>query len=91
MFRNAMLPQLTGLALAFGGMVGGALITEMIFSYPGLGMTILTAIQGNDYPVITGATLLVTVCVLIANFSVDVLIGFLDPRVRAARTAGSEA
>lgn len=88
MFRNAMLPQLTGLALAFGGMVGGALITEMIFSYPGLGMTILTAIQGADYPVITGCTLLITVTVLLANFSVDVFIGFLDPRIRAAQGEG---
>jgi peptide/nickel transport system permease protein len=87
-FRNAMLPQLTGLALALGGMVGGALIAEMVFSYPGLGMAILTAIQGNDYSVITGATLLITVSVLIANFSVDVLIGFLDPRVRAAQSGG---
>jgi peptide/nickel transport system permease protein len=84
MFRNAMLPQLTGLALALGAMVGGALITEIIFSYPGLGMTILTAIQTSDYPVITGCTLLITVCVLVANFSVDLLIGFLDPRIRAA-------
>ncbi len=84
MFRNAMLPQLTGLALALGAMVGGALITEIIFSYPGLGMTILTAIQTSDYPVITGCTLLITVCVLVANFSVDVLIGLLDPRIRAA-------
>jgi peptide/nickel transport system permease protein len=83
MFRNAMLPQLTGLALALGAMVGGALITEMIFSYPGLGLAILTAIQGNDYPVITGTTLLLTTCVLIANFTVDILIGILDPRVRA--------
>lgn len=87
MFRNAMLPQLTGLALALGAMVGGALIAEMIFSYPGLGMAILTAIQGNDYPVITGATLLITVSVLVANFGVDILIGFLDPRIRAAQTA----
>jgi peptide/nickel transport system permease protein len=86
MFRNAMLPQLTGLALALGAMVGGALITEMIFSYPGLGMAVLTAIQGNDYPLITGCTLLITVCVLIANFTVDVLVGLLDPRVRAAQT-----
>lgn len=86
MFRNAMLPQLTGLALALGSMVGGALIAEMIFSYPGLGMAILTAIQGNDYPLITGCTLLVTVSVLIANFGVDLLIGFLDPRVRLGRT-----
>jgi len=88
MFRNAMLPQLTGLALALGTMVGGALITEMIFSYPGLGMAVLTAIQGNDYPLITGCTLLVTICVLIANFGVDVLVGFLDPRIRAAEQMG---
>lgn len=87
MFRNAMLPQLTGLALALGGMVGGALVAEMIFSYPGLGMAILTAIQGNDYPVITGCTLLVTTTVLCANFCVDLLIGLLDPRVRSGRAA----
>jgi len=85
MFRNAMLPQLTGLALALGTMASGALVTEMIFSYPGLGMAILTAIQGSDYPLITGCTLLVTICVLVANFSVDILIGFLDPRIRAAQ------
>ena len=88
MFRNAMLPQLTGLALALGTMVGGALITEMIFSYPGLGMAILTAIEGNDYPLITGCTLLVTVTVLIANFGVDILVGFLDPRIKAAQQTG---
>jgi peptide/nickel transport system permease protein len=88
MFRNAMLPQLTGLALALGGMVGGALIAEMIFSYPGLGMAILTAIQGNDYPLITGCTLLITVTVLLANLAVDLLIGLLDPRVRAGTPAG---
>lgn len=89
MFRNAMLPQLTGLALALGGMVGGALVAEMIFSYPGLGMAILTAIQGNDYPLITGCTLLITTTVLLANFGVDLLIGVLDPRVRSGRQAES--
>jgi peptide/nickel transport system permease protein len=88
MFRNAMLPQLTGLALSLGTMVGGALIAEIVFSYPGLGLAILTAIQGNDYPVITGCTLLITVTVLVANFSADVLIGLLDPRVRAAQSGG---
>ncbi len=88
MFRNAMLPQLTGLALSLGTMVGGALIAEIIFSYPGLGMAILTAIQGNDYPVITGCCLLVTTTVLIANFSADVLIGLLDPRIRAVQGGG---
>ncbi len=70
-------------------MVGGALITEMIFSYPGLGTAVLTAIQGNDYPLITGCTLLVTSTVLVANFSVDILIGLLDPRIRAAQHAES--
>src|ERR1700712_342664 len=88
MFRNAMLPQLTGLALALGTMFGGALVTEIIFSYPGLGTAVLTAIQGNDYPMITGCTLLVTICVLIANFGVDIMVGFLDPRIRAAEQAG---
>jgi len=85
-FRNAMLPQLTGLALMLGVMIGGALITEMIFSYPGLGMALLTAAQNNDYPLIQGAALIVTVTVLLANFSVDILIGFFDPRVKAGRT-----
>ncbi|GHV14958.1 peptide ABC transporter permease [Fibrobacterales bacterium] len=82
LFRNAMLPQLTGLALSIGQMVGGALITEMIFSYPGLGMAMLTAIQTNDYPVIQGVTLLITSSVLLANFTVDILIALLDPRVK---------
>jgi len=59
----------------------------MIFSYPGLGLAILTAIQGNDYPLISGCTLLVTVCVLIANFCVDVAVGLLDPRIRASQAA----
>ena len=52
-------------------------------------MAILTAIQGNDYPLISGCTLLVTVCVLVANFGVDVLIGVLDPRIRASRSASN--
>jgi peptide/nickel transport system permease protein len=88
LFRNAMLPQITGLALSLGTMIGGALITEMIFSYPGLGMAMLTAIQNNDYPMIQGCTLIVTVSVLIANFTVDILIGFLDPRVKAGLQMG---
>ena len=63
-------------------------ITEMIFSYPGLGMAVLTAIQGNDYPLIQGCTLLVTLSVLVANFTVDIMISFLDPRVRASLVGG---
>jgi peptide/nickel transport system permease protein len=88
-FRNAMLPQLTGLALAVGVMIGGSLITELIFSYPGLGNLMLKAIQKNDYPLIQGISLLITLTVLALNFSVDVLLGFLDPRIRAGQKGGS--
>lgn len=84
-FRNAMLPQITGLALSLGTMVGGALVAEIIFSYPGLGTTILTAVLGDDYPLISAATLLVTLMVLIANFAIEILYGFIDPRIKAAQ------
>lgn len=87
-FRNAMLPQLTGLALALGAMVGGSLITELVFSYPGIGHLMLTAIRKNDYPLIQGITLLVTLSVLFLNFTVDVLVGIFDPRVQAGSTEG---
>ncbi|MCL2100783.1 MAG: ABC transporter permease [Fibromonadales bacterium] len=90
LFRNAMLPQLTGLALSIGQMVGGALITEMIFSYPGLGFAMLNAITSNDYPVIQGVTLLITTSVLLANFTVDILIALLDPRVKASLSMDSK-
>jgi len=84
-FRNAMLPQITGLALALGAMVGGALITEVVFSYPGIGTLLFSAIRQNDYPLIQGITLLITVGVLLANFIVDITYGFIDPRVRSAQ------
>ncbi|MCL1945894.1 MAG: ABC transporter permease [Chitinivibrionia bacterium] len=87
-FRNAMLPQLTGLALGLGTMIGGALITEMIFSYPGLGSALLSAVQTNDYPLIQGGALLVMITVLVANLTVDLLIGFFDPRVKAGLSGG---
>ena len=89
-FRNAMLPQLTGLAQSLGTMVGGALITEMIFSYPGLGMAMLNAIQKNDYATIQGCTLMISTCVLVANFAVDVLIAVFDPRVKAGLQMGGK-
>lgn len=85
-FRNAMLPQITGLALSIGTMVGGALVAEIIFSYPGLGSTILTAVRGQDYPLISAATLIVTVMVLVANFLIEIIYGFIDPRIKAAQS-----
>ncbi|MCL2865784.1 MAG: ABC transporter permease [Lachnospiraceae bacterium] len=84
-FRNAMLPQVTGLALSIGGMVGGALVAELIFSYPGLGTTILQAIREGDYPLISGTALVITIMVLLAVFILDVIYGFIDPRVKATQ------
>lgn len=85
-FRNAMLPQITGLALSIGTLVGGALITELVFNYPGVGTLLFTAISNNDYPVIQAITLIITVAVLVANFCVEIVYGIVDPRIRAAAT-----
>jgi peptide/nickel transport system permease protein len=84
-FRNAMLPQITGLALSIGTMVGGALVAEIVFSYPGLGSTILTAVMGGDYPLISATTMIITVMVLLANFVIEILYGLIDPRIKAAQ------
>ena len=84
-FRNAMLPQITGLALSIGTMVGGALFAEIIFSYPGLGSTILTAVLGQDYPLISAVALVITIMVLSASFLIEILYGILDPRIKAAQ------
>jgi len=84
-FRNAMLPQITGLALAVGTMVSGALVAEIIFSYPGFGTTLLTAITGEDYPVVSAAALIITMMVLCANFALEILYGIIDPRIKAAQ------
>ncbi|HUV67582.1 MAG TPA: ABC transporter permease [Sedimentisphaerales bacterium] len=85
-FRNAMLPQVTGLALAIGTLVGGALVAEIIFSYPGLGTTILSAVLGGDYPLISATALIITIMVLVSTFIIEILYGFIDPRIKAAQT-----
>jgi peptide/nickel transport system permease protein len=84
-FRNAMLPQITGLALSIGTMVGGALVAEIIFSYPGLGYTLLNAILGQDYPLISASALIITIMVLLASFIIELLYGIIDPRIKAAQ------
>ncbi|HVO43582.1 MAG TPA: ABC transporter permease [Aggregatilineales bacterium] len=85
-FRNAMLPQITGLALSIGTLISGALITERVFSYPGVGTLLFDSISNEDYPVVQGITLLIMVALLLANFLVDIAYGFIDPRIRAAET-----
>jgi len=85
-FRNAMLPQITGLALSIGTMVGGALVAEIIFSYPGLGTTLLNGIMGQDYPLISATTMIITLMVLVATFAIEIIYGIIDPRIKAAQS-----
>jgi len=81
-FRNAILPQITGLALQLGVIVAGALVTEIVFSYPGIGYLILAAIQNQDYFLIQGCFLFIIVGVLLANFAIDIIYVVVDPRTR---------
>ncbi|MCG8348829.1 MAG: ABC transporter permease [Chloroflexales bacterium] len=82
-FRNALLPQLTGLALQLGVIVAGALVTEIVFSYPGIGYLLLQAIQNQDYFLLQGCFLFIIIGVLLANFIVDIAYVLIDPRTRA--------
>jgi len=81
-YGNARLPQITGLALQLGAVVGGALVTEIVFSYPGLGWLVLGAIQNLDYFLIQGIFLFIIVGILLANLVVDIVYVFVDPRTR---------
>jgi len=81
-FRNAVLPQITGLALQLGVIVAGALVTEVVFSYPGIGYLLLAAIQNQDYFLIQGCFLFIIIGVLLANFVIDIAYVIVDPRTR---------
>jgi peptide/nickel transport system permease protein len=81
--RNAMLPSVTAFGMSLGFVVGGALLTEVVFAYPGVGYQLLAAVQGLDYPLMQGLFLTITAAVLLANFLVDILYVRLDPRVRS--------
>lgn len=85
--RNAVLPNITGFAIAIGAIVGGQLLTEMVFSYPGIGYALLQAVNQQDYAMIQSVFLIITLAVLGANFLADMLYAFLDPRVRQERSA----
>ena len=88
-YRNALLPQVTGLALALGAVVAGAIVVEIVFSYPGLGSLTLSAIQNRDYFLIQGIFLFLITGVLIANFIIDIAYVFIDPRTRIGMQGGA--
>ncbi|WP_336207374.1 ABC transporter permease [Nonomuraea sp. LPB2021202275-12-8] len=89
-YRNAILPQVTGLALQLGVLVAGALVTEIVFSYPGLGSLILKAIQNQDFFLLQGTFMFIVIGVLMANFIIDIVYVMIDPRTRAGM-AGAQA
>jgi peptide/nickel transport system permease protein len=80
--RNAILPSISGFSLAIGFVVSGALLTEIVFSYPGLGFIMLSAVQEADYALLQGIFLVITLAVLLANLAADFVYVFLDPRTR---------
>jgi peptide/nickel transport system permease protein len=81
--RNALLPQLQGFGLALGFVVQGAIVMEIVFGYPGIGLLLLSAVTSNDYPMMQAIFLVITFAILLANLVVDVVIVLADPRARA--------
>jgi peptide/nickel transport system permease protein len=82
--RNALLPNVTAFGMALGFVISGALVTEVVFAYPGLGFQLLNAVRNLDYPLMQGIFLMITFAVLAANLIVDLLYLRLDPRVRGS-------
>ena len=80
--RNALIPVVTVIGLQVGALLGGAILTETIFSWPGVGHWLVESIQRRDYPVLQGGTLLVATLVIIVNLGVDMTYGLLNPRIR---------
>ncbi|MEO3751993.1 ABC transporter permease [Streptomyces sp. B6B3] len=83
--RNAVLPSVAGFAISLGFVVSGSIITEQVFSYPGIGSKLLQAVENNDYALMQGIFLVITVAVLGANLIVDLLYGLIDPRTRVEK------
>ena len=82
--RNALLPSVTGFGMALGFVLGGSLLTEIVFSYPGQGYLLVQAVRSQDYPLMQGIFLVITMAVLGANWVVDLIYLWLDPRTREA-------
>ncbi len=82
--RNALLPVITVVGLEFGRLLGGVVVVESVFAWPGLGRMLLEAIQARDFPVVQGSVLLFSVLLILTNFTIDVCYGVIDPRTRHA-------
>jgi peptide/nickel transport system permease protein len=85
-FRNALIPLLTVIGLIFAALIGGAVITEQVFNIPGVGRMLIQAVARRDYPVVQGVVMIVAGLYVLINLVVDVLYGYLDPRLRVNRS-----
>jgi dipeptide transport system permease protein len=83
-FRNALLPVSTVIGLQVGLLLSGAILTETVFAFPGIGTWIQQSIENRDYPVLQGGILFVAIIVVVVNLMVDLSYGFLNPRIRMA-------
>ncbi|NRA85985.1 MAG: ABC transporter permease subunit, partial [Rhizobiales bacterium] len=81
-FRNVLIPIITVIGLSVGVLLGGAILTETIFSWPGIGKWMVDSIFRRDYPVVQGGLILIATIVIIVNLTVDLLYGIIDPRIR---------
>jgi oligopeptide transport system permease protein len=84
--RNSLIPAVTAAGPVLGGLITGSFIVETIFGIPGIGKYYVTAVTGRDYSVVMGITVLLSVIIIVANLVVDILYGYLDPRIRDERT-----
>ncbi len=82
--RNALIPVVTVIGLQVGALFAGAILTETIFSWPGIGKWIVDSISRRDYPVVQGGLLIIAVVVMVVNLIVDVLYAVINPRIRHA-------
>jgi peptide/nickel transport system permease protein len=80
--KNSLIPVVTIVGLELGGLLGGAAVTEQVFTLPGVGRLVLDGIYGRDYPIVQGTVLLIATTFIVLNFAVDVLYAFLNPRIR---------
>jgi peptide/nickel transport system permease protein len=80
--RNALLPIVTTIGLQFGTLLGGAVLTETVFAWPGIGRLLVDSIGGRDYPVVQGIVLLLAVSFIVINLLTDLLYAYVDPRIR---------
>ena len=81
-FRNSLIPVVTIVGLSFGRMLGGSIITETVFSWPGVGRLAVTAVGQRDYPLVQASVVMISIWIILSNLIVDLLYTYLDPRIR---------